>query len=108
MNEHRIGRREALKVMGAAVVAGSVSGCGAIAGAGRVVLSVAWKTITSVISAVLKHGDKVLTVVAMVEAVRKELSSTLTDEQANSLKSGGKLYLKPEDGKEHAIPYTVN
>ena len=108
MTEKRITRRQAIQLAGAAAIAGGMSGCGAAASAARVVISVAWKTITSVASAVVKYADKALTVVALVEEVRKTLNASLTEEQANSLRSGGKLYLKTEDGKEHEIPFTTS
>jgi hypothetical protein len=107
MNERRIGRRQAIKMIGASVAVGTVTGCGgAVAHVARVVVRLPWKSISQVLKAVVNYADKILSIVVMVDTAQKELNASLSDDQANSLKSGGKLYLKTEDGKEYEIPFT--
>lgn len=105
MNKRRIGRREALQLMGATVAASGITGCAA---AGRVVLSVAWRTITKVVSAVFEYGDKALTVVAIVEKIQEWTSVPVDNPRdAKLLMDGAKLYLKTTDGQEHEVLYKI-
>jgi predicted dinucleotide-binding enzyme len=106
MNDRKMTRRQALKAGTVGVVAIGVSGCGAVAHAGRVVVSVAWPTIQRVVTAIVRRSGNLI-VTAIVAAVERTLKATLTSEQASSLGSGGHLFLRPEDGVEHQIPYTI-
>lgn len=106
MNDQKLTRRQALKVGAVGVLAGGVAGCGAAAYAGRVVISVAWPSIQRVVAAVVRRSTNLI-VWAIVAAVERTLNATLTSEQASSLGSGGRLYLRTEDGVEHEIPCTI-
>jgi hypothetical protein len=106
MSDKRITRRQAIKVAGAAVIAGGVSGCGAVASAGQVVISVAWKTIEKVVSAIVSKAGR-LVVKAIVAGVEKLLEATLSSSQVATLDKGAKLFLRTEDGVEHEIPFTI-
>ena len=106
MNDRKLTRRQALKAGTTAVLVGSIPGCGAVAHAGRVVLSVAWPSIQRVVSAIVRRSTN-LVVTALVAAVERTLNATLSSEQASTLGTGGKLYLRTEDGVEHEIPYTI-
>jgi hypothetical protein len=111
MGEQRMGRRDALKMMGAAAVAGGVggtSGCGVVAAAGRIVIDVAWKSLSRLVFAVFNFGEKILTVVALADEAEKRLSASVNDDQAKSLKGGAKLYLRTADGKEHEILFRTD
>ena len=106
MNDRKMTRRQALKAGAAGVLAGGVTGCGAVVHAGRVVISVAWPSIQRVVAAIVRRGTS-LVVTAIVAAVERTLNATLSSEQASSLGGGGRLYLRTEDGVEHEIPYTI-
>ncbi|MBX9679219.1 MAG: hypothetical protein K2X38_10685 [Gemmataceae bacterium] len=106
MNDRKMTRRQVLKVGAVSVFAGGVSGCGAVAHAGRVVISVAWPSIQRVVAAMFRRGGS-LVVTAIVAAVERTLNASPTSEQASSLRSGGHLFLRTEDGVEHQIPYTM-
>ena len=101
MTEQLVTRRQAFRLAGVALVAWGLSGCGAAASAGRVVISVAWKTIDKVVFAIVNRAGKLI-VTAIVDGVEKSLDATLP----TSLEKGGKLFLRTEDGVEH--DYTIN
>lgn len=106
MTNRTMTRRQALQVATVGVLAGGVSGCGAAASAGRVVVSVAWPTISRVLSAIVRRAGSLI-VKALVGAVERTLNASLTSQQVSSLLNGGKLFLRTEDGVEHEIPFTV-
>ncbi len=106
MNDRKMTRRKAMKVGAVGVLAGGVTGCGAVAHAGRVVIGVAWPSIQRVVTALVRRSGSLI-VTAIVAAVERTLNATLTSEQTSSLGSGGLLYLRTEDGVEHKIPYTI-
>ena len=110
MNDRKMTRRQALVAGATGVLAGGVTGCGGSVAptarvVARVVIRVAWPSIQRVIAAVVRRTD--LIVKAIVATVERTLNAKLTSEQASSLKSGGQLYLRTEDGVEHEIPYTI-
>ena len=106
MNDRKMTRRQALKAGTVTVVVVGVSGCGAVAHAGRVVVSVAWPTIQRVVAAIVRRGGS-LSVTAIVAAVERTLNASLTSAQTSSLGGSGQLFLRTEDGVEHQIPYTI-
>jgi len=106
VSDQKLTRRHALSVGAVGVLASGVAGCGAVDQAGRVVISIAWPSIQRVVTAVLRRRTNLI-VTAVVAAIQRTLNATLTSEQASSLGSGGRLYLRTEDGVEHEIPYTI-
>ncbi|MBW3539044.1 MAG: hypothetical protein KY476_02125 [Planctomycetes bacterium] len=109
MVDNHISRREALRIGGAAVLAGSLPGCGTLASAGRVIIRVAWKAIEKLVSVVVERAREiVLIITAIVEGVKESMRVILTDAQAEELEKGATLILRTEDGTEHELQYELS
>src|SRR5207247_1703616 len=98
-------RRQALKAGTVGVVAIGVSGCGAAAHAGRVVVSVAWPTIQRVVTAIVRRSGNLI-VTAIVAAIERTLNATLSSEQASSL--GKRRPIVPPDRRWSGTPDSLH
>jgi hypothetical protein len=103
-------RRSALKAMLCSAGFAIVPGCeraAKIASAGRVV--VRWGVrLGCVSSAVLTLATLVLELIALIDGVRRTMTTRLTQQQASALRQGGQLILRDVDGREQVVNVVVS